>query len=103
MYSKKRFIFVAIVLCLLCISSCTFTAEHPAEFQSSAPFVSKLTSEATSQPNSDPLTFIYVYITDTGECYHRIDCGYLYASSHEVSLEYALSHGYRPCSRCNPP
>ena len=44
----------------------------------------------------------YVYITKTGSKYHRGSCGYLHSSSIKVTLEYAISHGYTPCSRCNP-
>ena len=43
-----------------------------------------------------------VYITRTGECYHRDGCSYL-KSRIEVTLQYAVDHGYRACSRCNPP
>ena len=43
-----------------------------------------------------------VYITSTGECYHRSGCSYL-KSKIEVTLSYAVSNGYRACSRCNPP
>lgn len=43
-----------------------------------------------------------VYVTRTGECYHRSGCSYL-KSSREVTLDYAVDHGYRPCSRCSPP
>ncbi len=42
-----------------------------------------------------------VYVTKTGECYHRADCSYL-KSSIAISLAEAAEN-YRPCSRCNPP
>jgi len=42
-----------------------------------------------------------VYITKTGECYHIEGCSYL-KSSIPISLEDAISKGYRPCSRCKP-
>ena len=45
----------------------------------------------------------YVYITDHGIKYHRWGCQYLRLSRHRVSLKYAKSHGYTPCSRCKPP
>lgn len=44
-----------------------------------------------------------VYITRTGECYHRGSCSYLRQSKIEVSLAEAVNRGYRPCSRCSPP
>ncbi len=43
-----------------------------------------------------------VYITNTGQCYHRGSCSYLRQSKIAISLEEA-SRRYRPCSRCNPP
>ncbi len=44
-----------------------------------------------------------VYITETGECYHRGDCRYLSHSKIPISLKDAKAQGYRPCSVCNPP
>ena len=43
-----------------------------------------------------------VYVTRTGECYHRGYCSYL-RSKIEKTLEQAVNSGYRACSRCNPP
>jgi len=45
---------------------------------------------------------VIVYITNTGECYHRQSCSYL-KSSKEITLAAAVEKGYRPCSRCKPP
>lgn len=42
-----------------------------------------------------------VYVTDTGECYHRKGCSYL-KSSNRTTVERAEARGYRPCSRCDP-
>jgi competence protein ComEC len=44
-----------------------------------------------------------VYITATGECYHRASCRYLSQSKIRISLRSARSQGYRPCSVCDPP
>ncbi|MBO4854055.1 MAG: LPXTG cell wall anchor domain-containing protein [Oscillospiraceae bacterium] len=44
-----------------------------------------------------------VYVTRTGECYHRGSCSYLSQSKYSISLQSAVSQGYRACSRCNPP
>ncbi len=43
-----------------------------------------------------------VYITDTGECYHRESCYHL-KSKTEVTISRAKALGLRPCSKCNPP
>ena len=40
-----------------------------------------------------------VYVTNTGECYHKDGCSYL-KSKNEISLKEAEAQGYRPCSRC---
>lgn len=45
---------------------------------------------------------VTVYVTRTGECYHRDGCSYL-KSRIPISLENAVSSGYRACSRCHPP
>lgn len=45
---------------------------------------------------------VTVYITNTGECYHRDGCSYL-KSRIPTSLENAVNRGYRACSRCHPP
>lgn len=50
----------------------------------------------------DPAT-ITVYITKTGEKYHRGDCRYLRQSKIAVSLKEAIQRGYGPCSVCKPP
>lgn len=44
-----------------------------------------------------------VYITRTGEKYHRNGCSYLSKSKIAVTLSDAVSRGYTPCSRCAPP
>jgi len=43
-----------------------------------------------------------VYITKTGEKYHKDGCKYLSKSKIAISLENARS-SYSPCSVCNPP
>ena len=44
-----------------------------------------------------------VYITATGECYHRSGCRYLSKSRIPIRLKEAKARGYRPCSVCDPP
>lgn len=43
-----------------------------------------------------------VYITKTGEKYHRSNCRYLRYSRLEVKLSEARKNGYTPCSVCRP-
>lgn len=44
-----------------------------------------------------------VYITETGECYHRSGCQYLSHSKIPIKLKDAKAQGYRACSVCDPP
>lgn len=46
---------------------------------------------------------IIVYVTRTGEKYHRESCSYLRQSKIETTLSEAIEDGYTPCSRCHPP
>ncbi len=43
-----------------------------------------------------------VYITDTGEKFHRSDCRYLHSSKIEISRAEAKRRGYTACSVCDP-
>lgn len=56
-----------------------------------------------SSVSSDTLEEITVYITDTGEKYHRDGCNSLWNSQIERTLTEALSQGYAPCKNCSPP
>lgn len=44
-----------------------------------------------------------VFVTVSGEKYHRSTCSYLSHSKQETTLASAKATGYEPCSRCNPP
>ena len=59
----------------------------------------KPTVKPTAQQQTQSKT---VYITDTGEKYHRSGCQYLRKSKHAISLSEAKSRGYTPCSKCKP-
>ena len=50
--------------------------------------------------NDDETTVVYV--TKTGECYHRSGCSSLKKSKIEKDL-YEVEGKYRPCSICDPP
>ena len=59
------------------------------------------TSSETVQeaPTSTSYT---VYITKTGEKYHRDGCRYLKKSQIAIDKNDAVARGYTPCSVCNP-
>ena len=66
-------------------------------------FENYVSNSSNPAPTPEPQTSVTVYITNTGEKYHRWGCQYLWNSSIAVTLNYALAAGYTPCSRCNPP
>lgn len=66
-------------------------------------FEDYVSNSSNPAPTPEPQTSVTVYITNTGEKYHRWGCQYLWNSSIPVSLQSALASGYTPCSRCNPP
>lgn len=72
------------------------TAQPPQPSTPAAP------TTAATAPRQDESS-ITVYITDTGERYHRGDCQYLRYSKHAVSLKEAKRQGYTPCKVCRPP
>jgi len=43
-----------------------------------------------------------VYITRTGEKYHRDSCRYLKKSKKSIKLSKARNQGYTPCKVCKP-
>lgn len=58
-------------------------------------------SSPQTQPQVEPKT-ITVYVTRSGEKYHRASCQYLRQSKIPIALNSAKSR-YDPCSVCRPP
>ncbi len=70
------------------------------------------TQEPTIAPTAEPFVEAVVidepqsqtvYVTRTGEKYHRDGCQYLRKSQIPTSLDDAIASGYTPCSKCHPP
>jgi hypothetical protein len=62
------------------------------------------TPTVTPTPTPPPTPYVgVVYITATGEKYHRDGCRYLSQSKIAISLADAKARGYTPCSVCDPP
>ena len=59
-------------------------------------------SSAETVQESAPSTSYTVYITKTGEKYHRDGCRYLKKSQIAIDKDDAVAQGYTPCSVCNP-
>lgn len=57
-------------------------------------------SDYTESRIQNSNTGITVYITETGEKYHKHGCQYLRESRIVVNKSYAESKGYTPCSVC---
>lgn len=66
----------------------------------------QLIVKAKPAPSSSGGSTIWVGITESGECYHRLTC-YQWTKDPEgnskVTLSQAKAMGYRPCSLCDPP
>jgi hypothetical protein len=59
------------------------------------------TAKSVIPTTSIPISDI-VYITKTGEKYHRSNCHYLSKSKISIERKDAVAKGYTPCSICNP-
>lgn len=57
-------------------------------------------TEYEDNSHSEDYSTETVYVTDTGEKYHRYGCHYLRASCNAISLSDAQNQGYTPCSYC---
>jgi hypothetical protein len=62
-----------------------------------------LLSFGWSAPVAAQSTVATVYVTRTGEKYHRTDCHYLRQSRRAITLDSAVADGYTPCRVCRPP
>jgi len=76
----------------------SFTALGP----SVAHVLDHLALTAMVEAQEDPAK-VTVYITKTGEKYHRDGCISLRKSRFAVSLKEAVERGYGPCKICQPP
>lgn len=127
----KKFFYIINLICILILfSSCTTPTEQLATEENSMSYSSeyyslfdfsdiytpiyssvysytpeKESDSASKENNSSELHYDenIVFITDTGEKYHRATCGSLWNSSHNTTPNEAWKQGYSPCSKCNPP
>lgn len=79
-----------------------FRSGSPAQALVSQPSTEATAAAPAPEPQRDESS-ITVYVTDTGERYHRGECRYLRYSKHSVSLKEAKRQGYTPCKVCRPP
>jgi hypothetical protein len=71
--------------------------QEPTQAPTAAPTAAPTESPAPTEPEGT-----IVYITETGEKYHKGSCRFLSKSKIEISLEDAVKNGYEPCSVCKP-
>ena len=57
---------------------------------------------STLVPITDPSLKVTVYVTRTGQKYHRDGCGYLLHGRIPIGLKQAKAKGYTRCSACGP-
>lgn len=62
-----------------------------------------LGAEETQENTTSGDTEVMVYITKSGEKYHREDCSYLKNDVEKITLSEAKERGYEPCKKCEPP
>ena len=67
-----------------------------------SPLPAELQPIALVEAQQDPAK-ITVYITRTGEKYHRDGCRHLSRSKIATTLKEAVARGYGACSVCKPP
>lgn len=71
--------------------------------KNNAPSNKTSSSGTSTNTQSESKKEITVYVTATGEKYHRAGCRYLKKSKIPISLSEAKASGYEPCKVCNPP
>lgn len=99
------FIILAFALCGCEAQEAQTEQENSNRQTEKTPITSYSTDEST---DNSPVTLpedtkdITVYVTKTGEKYHRSGCQYLSKSKIAMDLSEA-AESYSPCSKCNPP
>jgi len=81
--------------------SSDFTPSTPSKYVASSDVESSISQTVNNDKEDNKSTI--VYITKTGEKYHRSGCRYLSRSKIAIELGDAKSQGYAPCSVCDPP
>lgn len=104
----SRFAFTGIII--VCLAMFLAACSAPVAKESPSPPKPSTTTQSpsppkpsTESPSPPKPSTITVYITKTGEKYHRAGCRYLSKSMIPIALESAKARGYTPCSVCKPP
>lgn len=75
------------------------------ELKKTSSTITQNKTASTTTPTSSKTTVqntnsAIVYVTNTGNKYHKSNCSYLKKSKIQTTLSEAQSQGYTPCSRC---
>lgn len=74
------------------------TADEPDEPETVEP-----SAPVKEDPPEPAVQSVTVYVTKTGEKYHKSGCQYLRKSKIAIDLDDAIAEGYTACSKCGPP
>lgn len=85
------------------IDTSVISVETTAEQTQATTVETEEPEETTQKPTETEKKEVTVYITDSGEKYHKDGCSSLSKSKHPISLDEAKSRGYEPCKKCHPP
>ena len=102
MFNKSKIISVFLAALFL-FSGCGKTETNPPVETNPPTNTEAAASEQTETAASVEAQRVTVYITETGEKYHRDGCQYLYNSKIETYLDELNEKKFTPCSVCNPP
>lgn len=120
---KRVFSWVLLLCLALSMAGCGPGEAGPSDSVSSAPsaeasltgggegltveqmFPSRADREEEPEEEPEPATpvSVTVYVTKTGEKYHKSGCQYLRKSKIAIDLDDAIAEGYTACSKCGPP
>ena len=103
---KKLKYFLLFNIILLNLSACTSSNaslnKHTKETSASQSVTVRKTMDSSATTQNEDKKEVIVYVTNTGEKYHRISCRYLNKSCIPTNLDDAKEL-YSACSVCKPP
>lgn len=102
---KLKVIFAIILTVVMLLVACGPQTNTPAPTQQ--PTIQPQTAPTqnptiTPKTTPTPTKTDIVYVTNSGEKYHRAGCRYLSKSQIPMGRSEAISGGYTPCSVCRP-
>lgn len=97
---KKAYLWIFILI--MFVTGCTSQKQsYNAETYEYSEEIQVNTVVETEDTSDETKNVEMVYITDSGKCYHKDGCRYLYKSSIEIGYNDAVRRGFRACSVCS--